>query len=239
MKAVLLLALLPCLAAASTTLTVRPAPTTANSGDTYTTEDLPSTNFGGAGALAVSGTANAKGPLASLLRFDLATVTSALDASYGPGGWVVDSILLELTAATPINPNFNPNAAGDIAVQWLSDDSWLESGVTWSSLPGIVSGGEQSMGSFTYSGALGTAQYLLVDSAGFLADLQAGGQASLLLSASDPAASLVVNSRNHAITANRPALIIIASAVPEPSRVCLLLAGLALLSQNRRRTPGG
>jgi hypothetical protein len=214
---------------ASTTLTLRP------SADAYTTEDLPSNNFGSAGALAVSGSANAKGPLQSILRFDLATITSALDVSYGIGGWVVDSILLELTSTTPLNANFNPNAAGAIAVDWLSDDSWLESTVTWNGLPGIVTSGSQSLGTLSYAGGLGTTQYLLLSSAGFLSDLQSGAQASLLLSAADPNVSVVMNSRNFGTVASRPALIITASAVPEPHRAMLAVVGVAALGLRRTR----
>lgn len=216
-------------AAASTTLTLRP------SADAYTTEDLPTNNFGNAGALAVSGSGNTKGPLQSILRFDLATITSTLDVSYGVGGWVVDSIMLELTSATPLNANFNPNAAGAIAVDWLSDDSWLESTVTWSSLPGIVSSGSQSLGTFSYAGGISTAQYLLLSSAGLLTDLQTAGQASLLLSAADPNVSMVMNSRNFGTTASRPALIITASAVPEPQRATLVVVGVVALGLRRTR----
>lgn len=224
---------------AATTLTLRPSASTANAGDAYLRAAAPTSNFGGAGALVVSGSGagNTNGPFASVLKFDLALATSALDAAYGAGNWTIDSILLELTAVTPNNVTFNANAAGTISIDWLSTDSWSEtggSGITWNSLPSVVAGGSQSLGSLSYNGSLGTFQAAVTPSAGLLNDFASGGTASLYLHAgADPAASMVFNSRNFGTEASRPALTIVAS--PEPGRVSLFLLGAGILLARRRR----
>lgn len=223
-------------AQAATTITLRPSSSTANSGDAYSRAATPTTNFGGSGALVVSGSGvgNTNGQFASLLKFDLAVATSAFDTAYGTGNWSIDSILLELTAVTPMNVTFNANAAGAVDIDWLASDSWTEAGITWNGLPTVVSGGSQSMGTLAYNGGLGTTQYALSSTAGFVNDLTSGGIASLQLSAtSDPNASLVINSRNFGTAASRPALIITAS--PEPSRALLLMLGFSVILARRVR----
>lgn len=223
-------------APAATTITLRPSNSTPNSGDAYNASANPTTNFGNSGALVVSGTGgtNSLGAFASLLKFDLSVVTSALDATYGAGSWTLDSLQIQLTAATPNNPSFNDNAAGQVSLQWLQTDSWTEAGITWNGLSSVVAGGSESLGTLAYNGSnSGTSTYALNSSPGFLADLTSGGIASFYLSAADPSVSMVINSRNFGTAANRPALIIVAS--PEPSRVLLLFCGLGSLWLRRKR----
>ncbi len=232
----LLLSLLALTTQAATTITLRPSNSTPNSGDAYNRAAAATTNFGNSGALVISGSGagNANGQFASLLKFDLAVATSALDTAYGAGNWSIESILLEITAVTPNNITFNANAAGAIDVDWLTTDSWTETGITWTGLPAVVSGGSQSMGALAYDGGLGTTQYALTSTAGFVNDLTSGGIASLQLSAtSDPNASLVINSRNFGTPASRPALIITAS--PEPGRALLIFLGLTVILARRVR----
>ena len=208
------------------------------SSDSYLSSANVSSNFGNAGALSLAGngTGNVVGPLSSILRFDLSTITSSLDSTYGTGGWMVDQVQLQLTSATPQNPNFNPNAAGAVAVDWLTSDSWTEGTITWAGLPGVVSAGSESMGTFSYGGSnSGTVAHTLQNGTGFLADLLSGSLASLLLSAGDPNVSMTINSRNFGTPANRPYLLITASAIPEPGKVALLMFGSFALMLRRRR----
>jgi hypothetical protein len=234
-----LLLVLAASAQAAVTVVVRPSSSTPNSGDAYNSSASPTTNFGPSGALVVSGSgaANTKGEFQSVLKFDLAVVVSTLNTTFGTGQWNLDSVALELTAATPLNATFNANAAGSVGVDWLTTDSWTEAGITWNGLPALVSGGAESMGSFSYGGAnSGTTQYTLASTAGFAADLASGGTTSLRLFAAGPDVSMVVNARNFGTAASRPALIITASASsPEPSRLMLLMGGLGALVLRRRR----
>lgn len=224
---------------AATTITLRPSATTPESGDTYLRAAAATSNFGAAGALVISGSGpgNTKGEFSSILKFDLSSVTAAFDASYGVGNWTLDSIRLEVTAVEPNNVNFNANSAGNINVDWLATDSWLESGatgLTWGGLPSLVSTGNESMGSLFYNGSLGNSPYTLNSTAGFANDLFGGSTVSLLLSATgDPGVSVTLNSRNFGTPASRPALII--SASPEPNRVIICILGFAALSFNRLR----
>lgn len=212
-------------APAATTVVLRPGSSTPNSGDAYNASASPAGNFGNAGALVVAGNgaANTNGEFVSLLKFDLAAVVSTLNSTFGAGQWSLDSVQLQLTSVPALNSSFNANAAGNVAVTWLADDSWTESGITWNGVPGIVAGGTQSLGTFSYDGGTSTTSYTLGASAGFLNDLQNGGVASLELSAADPNVSITMNSRNFTNAANRPALFITAS--PEPGRASLLLMG--------------
>jgi hypothetical protein len=216
---------------AATTLSVT------SSADAYLSSANPTSNFGNAGALSLagSGAGNTVGPLSSVLRFDLASMKSQFDSVYGTGGWVLDSFSLQLTAATPNNPNFNANAAGSVAVEWVAGDSWAENTITWNGIPGLLSGGTESLGSFSYGGASsGSVSYGLTSSAGFLSDLQSGALVSMLLSAGDPNVSMTMNSRNFGTPANRPQLFVTASAIPEPSRLLLLALGAVIFLARRR-----
>jgi hypothetical protein len=225
---ILLLSTLPAWAAV--TVSLEPV------ADAYLSSASASQNFGNAGALVLSGSATPTRQFQSILRFDLATVKAAFDTSYGAGNWSLSGLSLKLTAVTPNNVNFNPNTAGNLSLQWLTTDTWTESGITWNGLPGVVSGGTESLGTAAYDGSLGSYTFTLTPSSGFLADALAGKSASILLSAADPATSLVVNSRNFSTVGNRPSLTL--TATPEPSRLVLLGLGLtALLGQRRRLHP--
>ncbi|MBL9183377.1 MAG: DNRLRE domain-containing protein [Verrucomicrobiaceae bacterium] len=228
---------LASVASAATVVTIQPSSTTPNSGDAYLRAAAPASNFGNSGALVVSGSgaANTNGQFASFLKFDLATAKTAFDAAYGIGNWTLDSVQLQLTAATPNNPVFNANAAGLIFIEWLADDTWLENAVTWNGMATVVAAGNESLGSVSYNGASsGTALATLTASAGFTHDLTSDGSASFRLAAGDADVSMVVNSRNFGTAANRPALILSASAVPEPSR--FIFFGTSLMCLMIRRT---
>ncbi|MBK8093899.1 MAG: hypothetical protein IPK32_18465 [Verrucomicrobiaceae bacterium] len=216
------------MAQATTVVTLQPI------ADTHASAANAVTNYGSAGALAVSGSGNTKGAFQSVLRFDLASVKSTFDATYGAGNWTLDSLQLQLTAATPNNTIFNANAAGLILIEWLADDTWLENSTNWNSLPAVIAAGSESLGSFGYLGASsGTQLATLTSSLGFSADLSAGSTASFRLAAGDTLVSMVTNSRNFGTVANRPTLILTAS--PEPSRTLLTLLALSAVALHRRR----
>lgn len=232
---------------AATTITLRPDSTTPTDGDAFVTtgpsNNLTGNNYGSAGALGVTA-ALAKGAFSSVLRFDLSTLTIGFDTAFGVGMWTIDSVSLELTTASPNNPIFNsPNTAGNFSINWFSNDVWTEgtgtpassstSGVVWSSIA-LLTSGSQSLGTFTYD-ASGTDQYNLNPSSGLLTDIYAGSLASFWLIAADNQVSALFNSRNNGVMANRPGLIVTASAVPEPDRAILLATALFSLSMRRRK----
>lgn len=244
-------------AQAATTITLRPDSTAGSSptnGDAFvttgsTSTDLSGNNYGAAGALAVSASLSS-GTFASLLRFDLSSAKSTFDTAYGAGGWNIDSIALQLTTTTAMNPIFNASQAGAFDVKWISSNSWVEgtgnpmtpgtTGVNWTNFAGLAAGAE-AQGAFAVANAGDgvTATYTLTPSSSLLNDLFSGSQASLALTAdpSDSNVAVLFNSRNFGTSARRPGLIITASAAvaaPEPGRTLLLMTGLVCTLRRRR-----
>src|SRR5262245_34090185 len=107
---------LACLTTSATAIVVNIDPTA----DAFVTArsatpsaGLPTANYGGAGALMVSGAGTAKGEMQSLLKFNLAAAKTSFDATFGAGNWFIDGITLQLgtnfgsQGAQPNNPIFN------------------------------------------------------------------------------------------------------------------------------------
>ncbi len=206
---------------------------------------LSSSNYGGAGTLAVAAPGLSQGEFQSVLQFNLAAAKTSFDALFGPGQWSIQSITLQLTATPANNPIYNPPAAGQFTISWMQNDSWLEgtgspnspgaTGITYSSLLTLLSGSDENLGLFSLSGATnGASPYTLGLSSSFAADVLAGNNVSLRLFAADTTVSGVFNSRNFGTVANRPLLTI--EAVPEPAVPAMVVVGLSLLAVVRRVT---
>src|SRR5438105_11218654 len=99
--------------------------------------NLATNNYGGGGSAALSAPGLSKGEFQSVLRFDTSTAKTSFDALYGPGAWTLQSVTLQLTAATVNNTIFNANAAGSFGLSWMQNDSWVEGSGT-PSTPGTV-----------------------------------------------------------------------------------------------------
>jgi hypothetical protein len=211
---------------------------------------LATNNYGGAGVLAVASSAAPKGEFQSVLQFDLSTVKTAFDTQFGAGQWNVQSMTLQFTATPPNNAIFNGAAAGQFGISWMQNDGWVEgtgspglpgtTGITFNILQGLISGSDQSLGTFAFNGATnGTVTYTLGLSSGLVSDLLAGGNASLRLFAADSSVSALFNSRNFGTAASRPLLTI--TAVPEPGALALgaevLGVFLARRTLMRRKLP--
>jgi hypothetical protein len=236
----------------STTFTLRPnaASSSTTNGDAFVTTgpsgNLGGNNYGGTGSLAISATGSAAGSFAGFLRFDITAAKTVFDTSYGAGGWILDSAVLQLTTTSASNAIFNPNAAGSFSVKWIPADSWAEgtgtpaspspAGVKWTDLPTLTSSAEVE-GTFAIASVADgiTANYPLTPSAGLLGDIAGGGPVSLYLAAADSAMSAVFNSRSFATASRNPAFILTASPIPEPGPACLL-ALVAWGSAARRRS---
>jgi hypothetical protein len=201
-------------------------------------------NYGGAGALAVSAASLAQGEFQSVLQFNVAAAKSSFDAQYGTGGWTVQSVTLSLTAAAPNNAIFNSSAAGGFNIAWMQNDSWTEgtgtpalpttAGITFSTLSNFVSGADQSLGTFSSSGATsGSLSYNLNVPSSFNSDLLAGGAVSLRLFAADAALSFTTDSRNFGTASARPLLTI--TAVPEPASIAFASLAMSLVFGRRLR----
>jgi hypothetical protein len=208
------------------------------------TGNLSANNYGSAGALAIAAPGLARGEFQSVLQFDLSAARASFDSQFGAGDWSIQSITLSLTAAPPNNSIFNPSAAGLFNVSWMQNNSWVEgtgtpqapttTGITFSSLPSFLSGGDEGLGTFGFGGATnGTAAYSLALTSGFSGDVLGGGIASFRLFAEDTSVSYLFNSRSFGTVSARPLLTIV--AVPEPAAISLLAFGAILLAGKCRR----
>jgi hypothetical protein len=208
--------------------------------------DLTSLNFGGAGTLAVAGTATTKGEFDSVLMFNTAAATSQFDSTYGAGNWHITGATLSFTSnfgtqgAQPNNNIFNSINTGSFSVDWLANDSWVEgsgggtgspgypgtTAVSYNSISTLYSGGSSTLGTFTYTppGNNVYSDYNLSLASQFTSDTSAGGNVSLYLYAADTQVSFLINSRSFA--SGHPELTLTAEAIPEPSVYALM--GLAV-----------
>jgi len=211
--------------------------------DAFVRSADPTHNYGGAGALSVSGLIATngngvqQGAFDSFLRFDAAGTVAAFDAQFGTGNWTITNAQLRLTeVGAPNNPIFN-RGIGSFSVSWIGNDSWLEGtgnpstpttdGIIWNDEPTVLNAGvDVSLGTFVNTGANGALTLSLVTAPSFLADIAAGGTVGLYLTATtDSTVGFTFNSRSFGTVLQRPYLEL--TAVPEPTT--LGLVGLALL----------
>jgi len=210
--------------------------------DAFVSAGNASSNYGAAGGLSVAASGLAKGELQSYMKFDTSSAKSAFDTTFGAGNWTVQSVTLQLTAASPNNPIFNSSAAGQFSATWIPDDSWTEgtgtpsapgsTGVTFNAQPSLA--GAVGLGTFSFSGTTsGQTIYTLSLASGFAADVSGGNLVSLHLLAADSVISGVFYSVNNTTVANRPVLSITA-VTPEPATLALLAVGSLLAARGKR-----
>lgn len=211
--------------------------------DAFLDSAQPGNNFGGAGALSIAAPGLPRGQFQTLLRFDASAAVAAFNASMGAGQWTIQSVSLRLTAALPNNPIFNPQAPGQFSASWMQNDTWIEgsggpgnpstTGVTFNDLAGLLSAGDQPLGTYAFAGGTsGNNTYAFTLAPSLAADIAAGGAVGLRLFAADAVIAYVFNSNNFGIPANRPVLSI--TAIPAPGAALLLLAALP---RRRRSEP--
>jgi hypothetical protein len=205
--------------------------------------NLSNNNYGGAGALSVAAPSLSQGEFQSVLQFGLSGAKSSFDTQFGAGQWSVQSVTLQLTAASPNNAIFNASAAGQFGVSLMLNNSWTEgtgtpqspttTGITFSTISGFESAMDEALGTFSYSGTTGgSTTYTLNLSLSLSADILAGGTVSLRMLAEDSSVSYLFDSRNFGTASSRPLLTI--DAVPEPGAITLSLLGLGLFAFSKR-----
>jgi hypothetical protein len=204
-------------------------------------------NYGGAGALSVSGASAVNGSgqqnglYESLMRFSLSGAVSSFDTAFGAGNWTLSSATLRLTeVAAPNNAIFN-RGVGSFGINWMANDSWVEGtgsptapaadGVTWNDTPSLTPvGSTVLLGTFANAGQNTQQGFALpLGDATFVNDLMSGGNASFYLTAASPGLGFTFDSRTFGTVSARPLLEVI--AVPEPGVTALLaLGGVVVLA---------
>lgn len=217
------------------------------------TAAIKDSNYGAAGALAVSAAGLPKGEFDSLLKFDFAPAKASFDLTLGTGQWAVTAITLQLTAQPPNNAIFNgsgttpANTAGNFVMSWMQNNSWVEgggtpsspttTGIKFSTLSSFLGPSDQALGTFAFGGATsGNTIYTLGLASSFVADVAQGNLSSVLLAPAEAVVALVVTSGNFGATGNasRPLLTLTASPVPEPGSAMLLAGGMCAWLARRR-----
>jgi len=207
--------------------------------------NLSTNNYGGAGALSVAAAGLAQGEFQSVLQFNLSGAKSSFDSQFGAGQWSIQSVTLQLTAASPNNPIFNTSAAGQFGISWMQNDGWIEgtgspqapasSGIMFATLSSFLGGADEALGTFSYNGVTsGNSTYTLSLMPSLSADVLSGSTLSLRMFAADNTVSYLSDSRSFGTASARPLLTL--TAVPEPGTLSLGLIGLSLFANRRLRS---
>jgi hypothetical protein len=225
--------ILQVLASTSPTLAQSEVFTVLPNADTFVWAVAPTNNYGGAGALNVSGTEATNGMgvknglFDSLLRFPLSNVVVSLNNDLGAGSWVVTQVRLVVNEmANPDNNLFN-RGTGAFEVRWLAADGWVEGsgrpitpttdGVVWNDLAGLMNSNlDASLGIFTNANVNSPISFTLALEERFVAEIRQGNEVSLHLTAAGPGVGFTFNSRNFGNTNIQPTLEITAEAAPHP-----------------------
>jgi hypothetical protein len=210
--------------------------------DAFVRALAPADNYGGAGALSVSGAAavnaaaQTNGPCDTLIRFPTADLAASMNGAFGTNGWIVARVSLTLTeVAAPNNPIFN-RGVGAFEVRCIAATNWTEGsgtpnlpaadGVAYQDLTLILSpGADVSLGQFTNTGASGPVSFRLPLAGALVSRTVAGAEVSLYLTAASPAVGFTFNSRNFTVPGAWPSLGVEAVAKPVARISSMVRAG--------------
>ncbi len=201
----------------------------------------PTHNYGGAGALSVSGpiATNAIGQQGGLLdtfmRFDVTSAVSNFNGAFGVGKWVVISAVLDLTEqGDPLNTIFN-QGVGPFEVQWIPDNSWAEGtgnpnnpttdGIVWNDEPSVLNSNvDELLGTFVNGGTNGLVRLGLGMPSGFVTAVSTGGLVSFYMTApTNSPVGFTFHSHNFVDSTQWPFLEV--AAVQMPQITSLLITG--------------
>jgi hypothetical protein len=193
----------------------------------------PFGNYGGAGAIAVSGPTavngsnQPNGAFDSLMRFPMSNVVASLDSTLATHDWLVLSATLKLTEmGAPPSPIFN-RGVGAFEIRWLASDSWIEgtgipvapttNGVAWNDIPSLLNPStDVSLGQFTNSGTDARLSFVLSIKEPFLSDIRSGGHLTLYFTAISPQIGFTADSRSFVLSNDFPVLEFVAAVNPHP-----------------------
>jgi hypothetical protein len=212
--------------------------------NTYVSSGQPTMNFGGMGAMEIAvPTAAQNRTEESLIQFNTATLQSDFNADYGAGNWAVTSVTLKLfsnfatAGVQPNNSSLNQIAAGGFELDWLSDNNWSATAITWNTLPSVLPGTGNntlaSLGDFIWpaTGAASTTWTLGLDP-NLVNDISSGGAVTIF---GQPTAGSTVGYLFNTLNNNPAVLNVTVTEVPEPSAMAMIVSGLVGLGAIRLR----
>jgi hypothetical protein len=210
--------------------------------DSFVRAQAPTDNYGGGGALSVSGAAavngsgQQNGAFDTLMRFPMSDPVGMLNADLGQDWVVIGARLVVTEMAMPDNAIFNQGIR-KFEIRWIGTNNWIEGtgrpnaptsdGVAWQDLPGILNSNvDMSLGVFTNTGTNVQVSFSLNLADGFIANVRAGGELSLYLTAVSPDIGFTFNSRNFGNTNAQPFLEFTALANPNPKIDTIVLSNM-------------
>jgi hypothetical protein len=209
--------------------------------DTFVRSLDPTHNYGGAGALSVSGSiatnviGQQAGLLDSFMRFDVSGVASNFNSVFGVGHWGISSVSLVVFEQTDVNNTDFNGGVGPFEIRWIATNTWTEGtgkpnnpttdGITYNDEPSLLNSNlDKSLGTFFNGGTDGVVQLSLGTSASFVSNISTGNLVSLFLTATtNSTVGFTFHSRNFIDSTQFPFLKI--TAVPISQITSLIITG--------------
>ena len=216
--------------------------------DTFVRSNAPAANYGGAGALSVSGSTSTNtasgqtnGSADTFIRFNTASMVAGFNTLFGVYNWSITGARLQVTeVATPNNSIFD-QGKGAFAIWWANAGTWAEGtgmpntptadGIAFTNEPTLLTN-TAYLGTFTNTATSATLLFPLALPSAFVTNAQAGGEVTLFLTAIAPQIGFTFNSRTFGTATARPFLEISASPVPGITNISLSGANVILSATN-------
>jgi hypothetical protein len=222
--------------------------------DSFVRANAPTLNYGGAGALSVSGTdavngsGVTNGAFDSFIRFNTTAMVTSFNSSFGTNNWAISSARLRVTEiAAPPQALFN-RGVGAFEIRWIANDNWTEgtgnpttpatSGIVYTNETSLLNSlTDASLGIFTNAGADVTQSFPLALPPPFVTDLNSGGEVGLFLTARDAGIGFTFDARSFGTVTARPYLEV--AALPRPGIAGITLSGVDILLSVTNGVAGG
>lgn len=214
--------------------------------NTFVNSGSPGMNYGSLGAMEIAGpTTSQNRTEESLIQFNTATIQSEFNTEYGVGNWTISSVTLTQYAnyptagQKPSNSSFNTIAAGGFELDWLSDNNWSQTAITYNNISSVLAGTggnlQDDIGDFTYA-ADGTSpvSWTLALDPNLVSDIENGGAVTIF---GQPTSGSTVGYEFNTAGQGNPAILnVTAEVVPEPTSMVLMVSSvLGWMAIHRRK----
>jgi len=223
--------------------------------DAFVRALAPTYNYGGGGALSVSGpntTTATNGAIDSFISFNTAAMVTTFNSDFGANNWVITSAMLNLTInQAPGNAVFN-SGSGMFGIRWIANDTWTEgtgtpmvptmNGITYNEETTYLNPSlDTNLGAYTFTVGDTSLSCPLALPTSFVTNMEAGGEVGLFMTAIDPRVGFVFYSRQFSgLASTHPALVVTATLPPpQPSITSVSLSGANLVLTAANGVAGG